>query len=71
MPAPLNSFLARQIVTLENAGLSHQKTDDELGLKAKSTAQSVLNVISEPRVICRKNQLVGHQNCRKKPRKNW
>ena len=41
MPAPLNSFLARQIVTLKNAGLSHQKTDDELGLKAKSTAQSV------------------------------
>ena len=41
MPAPLNSFLACQIVTLKNAGLSYQKIADELGLKAKSTAQSV------------------------------
>ena len=41
MPAPLNSFLACQIVTLKNAGLSYQKIVDELSLKAKSTAQSV------------------------------
>ena len=41
MPAPLNSFLACQIVTLKNAGLSYQKIADELVLKAKSTAQSV------------------------------
>ena len=41
MPASLNSFLACQIVTLKNAGLSNQKNADELGLEAKSTAQSV------------------------------
>ena len=41
MPALLNSFLPCQIVTLKNAGLSYQKNADELGLKAKSTAQSV------------------------------
>ena len=41
MPAPLKSFLACQIVTLKNAGLSYQKIADELGLKAQSTAQSV------------------------------
>ena len=41
MPAPLNSFLAYQIYTLKNAGLSYRKNADELGLKAKSTAQSV------------------------------
>ena len=41
MPTPLNSFLACQIVTLKNAGLSYQKIAEELGLKAKSTAQSV------------------------------
>ena len=41
MPAPLNSFLACQIVTLKDTGLSYQKIADEPGLKAKSTAQSV------------------------------
>ena len=41
MLAPLNSFLACKIVTLKNAGLCYQKNADELGLKAKSTAQSV------------------------------
>ena len=41
MPAPLNSFPACQIVTLKNAGLSYQKIANELGLKAKSAAQSV------------------------------
>ena len=41
MPALLNSFLGCQIVTLKNAGLYYQKIDDELCLKAKSTAQSV------------------------------
>ena len=41
MPAPLNSFLACQIATLKNAGRSYQKIADELGLKGKSTAQSV------------------------------
>ena len=41
MPAPLNSFLACQIVTLKNAGLSCQKIADKIGLKVKSTAQSV------------------------------
>ena len=38
MPAPLISFLACQIVKLKNAGLSFA---DGLGLKVKSTAQSV------------------------------
>ena len=71
VPAPLMSFLACQIVTLKNAGLSYQKSADELGLKAKSTAHQFINGISETTVICRKNQLVGHQNYRKKPRKNW
>ena len=41
MPAPLDSFIACQIVTLKKAGFSYQKIADELGLKAKSTAQSV------------------------------
>ena len=41
MPAPLNSFLACRIATLKNAGLSYQIIADELGLRAKSTAQSV------------------------------
>ena len=41
MPAPLNSFLACQIATLKNTSLSYQKIADELGLKAKSAAQSV------------------------------
>ena len=41
MPAPLNSFIACQIVTLKKAGFSYQKIADELGLKAKSTTQSV------------------------------
>ena len=41
MPAPVNSFLACKNVTLKNAGLSYQKIADELGLNAKSTAQSV------------------------------
>ena len=39
MPAPFDSFIACQIVTLEKAGFSYQKIADELGLK--STAQSV------------------------------
>ena len=64
MLAPLNSFLACQIVTLKNAGLSNQKIADELGLKAKSTAQSVYKRYIRKTVICRKNQLVGHQNYR-------
>ena len=34
-------YLACQIVTLKNAGLSYQKIADELGLKAKSTAQQL------------------------------
>ena len=70
MPAPLNSFLACQIVTLKNAGFSYQKIADELGLTAKSTAQSVINVISETTAICPKNQLIGHKNYRKKTGKN-
>ena len=41
MPEPLNSFLVCQIVTLKNTCLSYQKIAEELGLKAKSTAQSV------------------------------
>ena len=41
MPAPLDSFIACQIVTLKKAGFSYQKIADELGLRAKSTAQSV------------------------------
>ena len=41
MPAPLDSFIACQIVTLKKAGFSYQKIADELDLKAKSTAQSV------------------------------
>ena len=41
MPEPLDSFISCQIVTLKTAGFSYQKIADELGLKAKSTAQSV------------------------------
>ena len=41
MPAPLNHFLDCQIVTLKNTGLPYHQNADELGLKAKSTAQSV------------------------------
>ena len=41
MPAPLDSFIACQIITLKKEGFSYQKIADELGLKAKSTAQSV------------------------------
>ena len=71
MLAPLNSFLACQIVTLKNAGLSYQKIADELDLKPNRQLNQFINVISETIVICRKKQLVGHQNYRKKPRKNW
>ena len=41
MPAPLDSFIACQTDTLKKAGFPYQKIADELGLKAKSTAQSV------------------------------
>ena len=41
MPAPLDSLIACQIVTLKKAGFSYQKIADELCLKAKSTARSV------------------------------
>ena len=54
MPAPLNSFLACQIVTLKNAGLSYQKIADELGLKAKSTAQSVYKRYIRNKLIAEK-----------------
>ena len=42
MPAPFDSFIPCQIVTLKKARFSYQKYADELGLKTKSTAQSVL-----------------------------
>ena len=60
MPAPLNSFLACQIVTLKNAGLSYQKIADELGSKANSTAQSVYKRYIRNKSYLQKNQLVGH-----------
>ena len=41
MPAPFDSFIPCQIVTLKKAGFSYQQYADEIGLKAKSTAQSV------------------------------
>ena len=41
MPAPIDSFIAYQFVTLKKAGFSYQKIADELGWKAKSTAHSV------------------------------
>ena len=47
MPAPLDSFIACQIVTLKKAGFSYQKIANELGLKAKSTAQSVFRRYSK------------------------
>ena len=43
MPESLNSFPACQIASTKKAGFSHQKIADELGLKAKSTVQSVYN----------------------------
>ena len=74
MPAPLNSFIACQIVTLKKAGFSYQKIADELGLKAKSTTQSVFrryNKNKRTKVIYQKNPLVVLQSYRKKPKENW
>ena len=72
MTAPLDTFIACQIVTLKKAGFSYQKTADELGLKAKSTGQrpnEFLGVTTKTKVIYQKNPLVFLQSYRKNPEK--
>ena len=54
MPAPLDSFIACQTVTLKKAGFSYQKIADELGLKAKSTAQSVFRRYNKNKLFTKK-----------------
>ena len=71
MPAPLDSFIACQIVTLKEAGFSYQKIADELGLKAKSTAQSVFRRFNKNKLFTKKNPLVVLQSYRKKPKETW
>ena len=55
MPAPLDSFIACQIVTLKEAGFSYQKIADELGLKAKSTAHSNFRRYNKNKFFNQKN----------------
>ena len=72
MPAPLDTFIACQIVTLKKAGFSYQKIADELGLKTKSTGQrpnQFLGVTTKTKVFYQKNPLVFLQSYRKNPKK--
>ena len=71
MPTTLNSFLACQIFTLKNAGLSYQNIADELGLKAKSTAQSFYKRYIRNKFFAEKINLSATKIIGKKPRKNW
>ena len=71
MPAPLDSFIGCQLVTLKKAGFSYQKIADELGLKAKTTAQSVFRRYNKNKSYLPKNPLVVLQSYRKKPKENW
>ena len=66
MPAPLDSFIACQIVMLKKAGFSYQKNAVELGLKAKSTAQSVYRCYNKNKSYLPKNPLVVLQSFRKR-----
>ena len=57
MPAPLNSFLACQIVTLKNAGLSYQKIADELGILRNLISDEKWSFKNETVVsLCRKGK---------------
>ena len=71
MPAPLNSFLACKIVTLKNTGISCQKIADELGLKAKSTAQSVYKRNIRNNTYMPKKSTVRPPKLSEKTEKNW
>ena len=70
MPAPLDSFIGCQLVTLKKAGFSYKKIADELGLKTKTTAQSVFRRYNKNKSYLQKNPLVVLQSYRKKPKEN-
>ena len=72
MPAPFDYFIPCQIVTLKKAGFSYRKYADELGLKAKSTAQSVFRRYNKNKsYLFKKKPLVVLQSYWKKPKENW
>ena len=71
MPAQKDSFIDCQIVTLEKAGFLYQKIADELGLKAKSMAQSVFRRYNKNKSYLPKTPLVVLQSYWKKPKENW
>ena len=71
MPAPFDSFVARQIVTLKKAGFLYQKIADELGLKAKSTAQSVFGRYNKNKSYLPKNSTGRPPKLSEKPKENW
>ena len=68
MPAPLDSFIACQIVTLKKAGFSYQEIAEKLGLKAKSTAQSVFRRYNK-KIIYQKIHWSSSKVIGKKPKK--
>ena len=72
MPAPLDSFIACQNVTWKKAGFSYQKIADELGLKAKSTAQSVFRRYNKNKsYLPKKIHWSSSKVIGKKPKENW
>ena len=71
MPAPLDSFIASQIVTLKEAGVSDQKIADNLGLKAKSTAQSVFRRYNKNKSYLPKKSTGRPPKLSKKTQKKW
>ena len=71
MPAPLDSFIACRIVTLKKAGFSYQKIADELGLRAKSTAQSVFRRYNKNKSYLPKKSTGRPPKLSEKTQKNW
>ena len=71
MPVPLDSFITCQIVTLKKAGFSYQKIADELGFKAKSTAQSGFRRYNKNKSYLPKKSTGRPPKYSKKPKENW